>query len=349
MDSLFDEVPAALQFCRAVEEDIASYRLFDEEQFSELRCGVLSTSGIDTQGDDVNLKALQKWVRKIKENGLWYCVQHNPLIQPYGRVLSAELFYAAQSKLYFIAAVIGLYDVNKLANFKDLGIDFDSFVTADDVELADHNEGHQAQIAFSPHEISKEFVRDLLKDAPDIVNPKTARSLRKEADPITVLTIVASIWLLTSNPFSKKFLERYGEEAANGSIAFFTWLSKKVFRKLRELHGERVLFEFLTNYKGCHVEFVTSSKDTVVLCEASEAIHTAAQSAVRLIDYLEYASVQKLVYQFDENTHKWLPLHAATRKHGVISDRPFLVAIDQMKGLSVGGLIPSESESDRQR
>jgi len=345
-DNLFDEAPDALQFCQAVQEDIGRYRLFDDEQFYELRCSVLSTSGTDTQGEAFTVKALKEGVRKINEHGLRLSVQHDPLIQPYGRFLSAKLCYAPKSDIYFIAAVMGLYDVKSLPKFKDLGVDFAAFITDDDFEVAERRKGHQAQIAFSHHEIDARFVKELLQNAPGIVNPKTVRSLRKEADPIRIFTVLASIWLLASNPLSKKFLERYGEEAANASIAFFSWLSRSVFGKLRELGDRRVLFEFLANYKGCQVEFVVSSTDTAILCEASNSVHAAAQSAVKCIDYLEHAGLQKLVYEFDIKTSKWLPLHAVTKKFGVISDRPYLIAIDQMHGLSVGGMISDGEESD---
>jgi hypothetical protein len=81
-------------------------------------------------------------------------------------------------------------------------------------EITKAHERYEAQIAYSPHEIYPEFINELLRDAPDIVNPKPKRSLRKEIDPIRIFTVLASIWLLASNPFSKKFLERYGEETA---------------------------------------------------------------------------------------------------------------------------------------
>lgn len=65
MSNLFDEAPEALEFCQAVEEDISRYKLFDEEQFAELQGCVLSTTGIDLQGERFTIKALEEGVRKI--------------------------------------------------------------------------------------------------------------------------------------------------------------------------------------------------------------------------------------------------------------------------------------------
>jgi hypothetical protein len=42
-------------------------------------------------------------------------------------------------------------------------------------------------------------------------------------------------------------------------------------------------------------------------------------------------------------TRQWLPLHATSKKAGVISDRPYLIAIDQIKGISVGGITSEDS------
>ena len=40
---------------------------------------------------------------------------------------------------------------------------------------------------------------------------------------------------------------------------------------------------------------------------------------------------------------KWLPLHATSKTVGVISDRPYLIAIDQMRGLSVGAVTTEDA------
>jgi len=49
------------------------------------------------------------------------------------------------------------------------------------------------------------------------------------------------------------------------------------------------------------------------------------------------------IYEFDLKTRKWLPLHATSKRAGVISSRPYLIAIDQMKGLSVGGVTTEDA------
>lgn len=345
--NLWDETPEAKLFGESIANNIQNHKLYPTEEFADLWFGSLATSGVDLQGEAFTPQSLESFAHRIKEETLWIGAHHDPLIQPYGRVISAKVFYAPKSQLYFVAAVIGLHDPKMLQKFEDLGIDLTT-VLIDDISDVPRSENEQIQLAFSPHEIERAIINELLADAPDIVEKQPIRSLRKSAEPITILSIFASIWLLTNNPFSKKFLERYGEKAADGSLVFFSWLSEKVFRKLSNLRNKRVLFEFISEYKGCRVQFVIASADTSILCEASNSIFDAGHSAVALIDRLESLGLQRLIYEFDINARKWLPLHATSKVAGVISDKPYLIALDQMKGFSVGGFTSEDSIQKRE-
>lgn len=343
---LLEEVTEAKEFCKSVLRDIHSYKLYADETFSHLHRAILSSSAVDLQGEAFTPDALETGARRINEEILWIGVHHDPLIQPYGRVISAKVFYSPISKIHFTAAVIGYFDPTNLPTFADLGVD--SYLSLDgrnEILPRFEDEPFRGHLAFNPHEIDRAIVLDMLESSPDFVAKQPLRSLRKTADPdpLTIISLIVSIGILLYNPFSKKFLERYGERAADGSIAFFSWLSAKVFAALNDLKQKRVLFELVSEYKGCRVQFVTNSNDTAILCEASNSISRAASSAVALIDGAKHLEFQRLIYEFDLKTRKWLPLHATSKKVGVISDRPYLIAIDQMKGLSVGGVTTEDA------
>jgi len=129
-----------------------------------------------------------------------------------------------------------------------------------------------------------------------------------------ILTVLVSVWLLTSNPFSKKFLERFGEKSADAAIAFLSWLKDWVFTRVAQLNP-KTLFVLEAAYKGCKVEFVTSSTDPATLIEATQRVHDAAQSAIALVDKLEHLGIQKLIYEYHQptknNYHFMLPPKAA--------------------------------------
>jgi hypothetical protein len=48
------------------------------------------------------------------------------------------------------------------------------------------------------------------------------------------------------------------------------------------------------------------------------------------------------VYGFDTDTGKWLPRYATSNRVGVITDRPYPIAVEQRMGVSFGGIIPEE-------
>jgi predicted RNase H-like HicB family nuclease len=298
--NLWAEEPKAKLFCQSVVDDIRNYKIYPNEEFCDFQFAILSTSAIDLQGEAFTPEALESGARKMNEETLWIGALHDPLIQPFGRVIRAKVFYAPKTDIFFIAAVIGMYDPNVLPRFRDLGIEVPT-LAINHPELSEgfQNKAEHAQLAFSPHEIDRTIIYDLLANAPDIVSKQALRSLRKSADPITILSVIVSIGLLIYNPFSKKFLERLGERAADGSIAFFAWLSNKVFVAIGELKRKRVLFEFVSDYKDCRIQFVVNTNDTAVLCEASNSIFTGAQSAVGLIDRTEHLQIQRLIYEFE--------------------------------------------------
>ena len=341
--SLLLEEPEAKQFCKITIDKIQDFKLSQEEEFIGLQPSILATSNLDSQGEAFSYQALESGVRHINKEILWIGAHHDPLIQPLGRVVSAQLFYSNKSQIYFIAAVIGFYATKSYKRFKDLGIDFSNLII-DDVSSLPRNINEQIQVSFCPFEIDRIIIDEILTDAPNMVMKQSARSIRKTGEPtLTIITILASIWFLTNNPFSKKFLERYGEKAADSSAQVFSWLFNRLFRKITELKGERVLVEFASDYSECHVQFVIPSKDVATLCEASKSIHMAGQSAINLINNHAHLELQKLIYEFDTEVKIWLPLHAVSKKFGVITDRPSLIAIDQMQGLSMGGITDKES------
>lgn len=340
MNELFKEVPEAEKFCNEIIKNIDKYKLYPGECFKQYTIGVISTSSIDLHGDRVTPKALYSMEKQINERGIWQCVEHNPLIQPIGRSIATKVFYAPKSNIYFLAFVGGHYDIKKISSFKDLGIDLNE-ITDEELDVSASTEGYQAKIAFNPHEIKSSIIQGILDGCPTIVDKKPEITFRKAADPITIIKVVSAVWLLTSNPFSKKFLERFGEKTADEVIKFFEWLRKKVIMQVSKLKNKKVLFEFDVPHKGCRIEFVIASKEINKLNKAVDTVNSAVKRAIKLVDRIQHLEIETLVYEFDLNNEQWYPLHAATRKKGVISERPVLVALERYKGMSISGVVIS--------
>lgn len=345
MSELWIDVPEAQKFCDEVEQNIERYRLFEGENFEKIIQGIAATSSVDTQGESFSLSALKEMAENINTYGLWQCAEHNPLIPPIGRIFAAKVFYSPREKVHFIVIVGGVYSCEKFPNFNDLGfkkeIDDDS-----DFEYNESEDGHQAKIAFNPHEINKDIIKEILENKPELLEDDPDVYFRKAADPISIFTIISTVWLITANPFSKKFLERCGERAADEVIEYLGWIKNQVITKVSQVSKERILFEFEVPYKGCRVEFVIDSKETDKLIKAVDSVNIAAKASVKLIDQLEKYEIESLVYEFDLGSEVWVPRHAATRKIGVISDKPTLIAIDRYNGFSISGSLGKRSSQD---
>jgi hypothetical protein len=46
----------------------------------------------------------------------------------------------------------------------------------------------------------------------------------------------------------------------------------------------------------------------------------------------------RLTYGYDTSAKRWFPIHATTRREGIITDQPYLIAVESLQGgFSVGG------------
>lgn len=341
MKTLIEKVPRAMEYCKQVVENIEKYKMFPEEEFEQIISGVLSTTEEDTQGDKMAKEALYSMAKSIKENIVWQRVEHNPLIQPIGRTIAAEVFPIPKSNEYFLAGILGIYSMANIPRFCDFGVDLKKDFQEENIDFKIDFSKPQAKLSINPINFDKKTIDEMLSTKPNLVENEIILEVRKAAEPIEIVKIFVAIYLLMQNPFSKKFLEVFGEEAAKSVISFLGWVKEKVVKKVHEVRKKKkTLFEFQSKYKNCNVEFVIDeTEDIIKYIKAIDSISFAARSAIYLIDQLEKYEPQLLIYEFDMKNEDWNPIHAATKKRGIISDKPKLIALEKYKGLSPGGIV----------
>ena len=269
---------------------------------------------------------------------MWMGAYHDPLVQTIGRVLNAGLFYEEQSKTHFIAAVIGYYDPAQARPFRDFAVLSEAESWEEEYWVPSDEWEWDVRLALNPREVEASEIAEILAGAPTFVADSIEPRVRKAFDPTPIIEIYVPLWLLANNPFAKKFLERYGEKAADLSMQLIAWLAGKVSRALKGVRAKRVLFELASDYRGCRIEFVVDSKEPDVVSAACRSVQGAAQDAMRIVNGLEDMELTKLVYEYDLKAERWLPLHAAGKRVGVIADRPMLIAVSELPGLSLGGV-----------
>lgn len=333
MGTLFEETPEARDFCTEVVANIDRYRIDQREAFSETHVAVLSTSLVDLQGDAFTRSALDEMAAQIRRELVWIGYNHDPLVPPIGRIIAAGVFYAPTSELYFVAAVVGRYAKEAYCSFDSLSLDTEP---AKEFPVENRPAGPLVTLACNPHEVSEDDIRSALDGAPDFVAAKPVNVFRKAADPLTVVSVFLSAWFLTSNPFSKKFLERHGEAAAELSLSLMRWLREAVCGLVTRLKPRRVLLELRCPFEGCSIDFVIDSKDPTVLSAALDQLAQARDPALSLAHSLRADLPRRIVYAWEANAGKWVPRYATTTR-GVITDQPYLMAIE-WKGFSAAGV-----------
>jgi hypothetical protein len=328
--SLIDEVPEARQFIESACRSWEKFKRYPLEEFINVRGAVLATSGVDLQNECFAPEGLYEMAEHIRQNSLWLMHEHNPLIPPLGRILAAKCFYATNSQLNFVVGAVGFYDSSLRQTFSSLGIDFERLPLPEPIMAEVDDAAHKLfTLSYNPHEIPPRIIEDLLRDAPPQIAEQATLVGRKAADPLTILSVVTSLWVLLSNPFAKKLSERLGEHSADFAADVGLWLKARVIAAFSRLEKE-ALFEFECHENGCRVEFIVPSRDRLVLQKSIDTVQGAAVNARALVAALTSFGPEKLVYRFDPNTLQWWPLYAATRLRGVIKDERILIAAERL-------------------
>jgi hypothetical protein len=353
MSNLFGEEPEAEAFCRSIIDDPHPYLLFPGESFSVLTAGILATSSTHTDGERYSPAALDATVAAINSGPLWSLAQHDPRIQPIGRFLAARRFYASPSDTDFAAGVLGTYDASRHPTFASIGLS----ESAVDIHFPLHLisapiAAPRLTIGINPTEIDPQIIAEALADAPTSIERRIRRDFRKAADPLTIVSIAAPVWLFIRSPFMKALQEQLAKDAAAQVSATLGWIKQRLSTALAARYQRSILYEFTFEHSGCRVQFLIDSKDPTVVASAVDSLEDGATRALRILENGKDLKIQKLVYLYDHSgSHRWLPLHAASLQCGVISDRPKLIAMDSFRGFSLAGttsdwLLPAQS-SDR--
>lgn len=312
-------------FLQEVSEDLDRYVRFEGERFSEFRCGVLTGTEPDTQGDQLDLPHLEEMVRQHQQRGTWTGYQHDPLHHMVGRVLAVRL--VEDSSHHYILGITGVYEQQSYPSFADLGL------LVEDNEIASANGPAELDasvvLCVNPHCAGAGEIAQLLNGAPRLVAQEIRPRFEKAVTPLTIVTILVAIHLASTMPFVKKLQECAAED-------LWKWL-KRVFGLLPSRLADRVVLEVPA--ESCTVRFVNAARSASAVHDATSAVPTAFTHARLLLEHPAARELQLelLVYEWLEDEKRWLPSHACSRTRGVISDKRRLAAMEAVAGFSPSG------------
>ena len=263
-------------------------------------------------------------------------------------------FTTNTSNTCFLVGVYGYFDPDKLPRLGKLASDM---VTGFDDDLlllpAGDPPGPQVSVVFSRVEFEESSIAELVSSAPGTVSRRLGVETRKALEPISpILSISVALWLLMSNPFSKAFLGRLGERAADAVVDLFSWLKQAVVNFLKSDNREPTVC-INTERDNVRLEFLLDSKmKPEVLRNAIDMLPTAARAAVQFVELTdEKLQLVRVVYSVDEDHGEWRPLYAVSKTAGVLAAKPTKVDTSVFGGLSIGasvhiGTLGGKRESD---
>ena len=297
--------------------------------FDKLLTGVVWTNDVGEGGEPIvpiDPSVLVEW---INTDGLPLLKGHDPGF-PVGRVLAAEAFTGSRG-VKFVAAIFGYYSQEKLISFRDLGLD-STPAAHPPRSLPPLPDGTWIQLETDPREVDSGWLEDVIRDAPLRVERKELS--HNAAEPLTELIRIGLPYIvLVWNPFVKSIATEAGKDAYAGICR---WL-QSLWEKLGSRRSPIV--QVVAHQNGCQVSFLFRGNDVGINYTAHEALSVAAAQAAQLLTNMKERGVapRSLVYEFESRDGKWFPSYAELRDGRLISDRNFLIAVEQMpSGLSLG-------------
>lgn len=304
-------------------------RKLKSDIYDEFVLGVVSTNKVDIHGDQMSLEALKSTEIAINKHGLPLNAHHDPRIATFGRTLAAKMLTSRDGEKNYVFAVIATYSKSFYRPFPTemSALNSGYIPTETDVSFGD------VEIEYSNIELDEDIITSALANAPEFVATKPHIAVRKAADPVTILSIAipASIAL----PFLTGYFNKLGEQTANHQERFASWLVNSIVKKV----NKRVLYNFNTPYRGCLVEFIIETNSPVLIKDSINQITDASNNAKKLIDNLIDESPKRLVYVYHNDDQMWVPEHVTLGSGQVLTDRPYLMSMEEFGGLSIGARI----------
>lgn len=254
------------------------------------------TTHLDRHGERFPLEALESAKSQLEKNIITHGVEHDPRIEPVGRVISAEIVKLDDGE-FALEATSELFD------------ELDKLEEINDRELLIHEYSENSLEIRSDRNYRNEEDAKILNEISDLLKctHPPQEEIKKAFEPLSVLWICGAFIL---GGISSGFLNKIGSEA-------FDLLKdklSKILSKRKPGENEKLLaFEFSITDKKCNVELIITNP-------TSEDINKVMKEGFKQLDlilpkYFEISSekpIKKLVFELDDKNLKF--------KFGVRSD-----------------------------
>lgn len=274
---------------------------------------VISTTHLDLHNERISKEALEQMAEQISKNPVPVNVEHNPLLPPIGRVVSASVEPTKDGE-YALVGLVEIFDESSYATI----LNAESVIPSDetinalmtvDKEL-DFSQQLEADIRYDPRNYSEERVKAFCFENSRTLTLKDKLVARKAVEPPSViwLTLLTPLVYFFAKGFFTKIGERLGEKVANELINAYESFKTSLVCLLNSRTKSDVpvlLLEFEHPITAAKVEGAVKSKSKVVVQNALDRTHELFVIVEYLIKNNPALKFERIQFVFNPKTKRW--------------------------------------------
>lgn len=333
----FRKLPGAQEWIDEVLEAPERFFLHEDEPFADYVTGVFSSTSTDAHDEMISRKALEELADRLNREPLWMHAHHDVRQPPVGRVLAARVFDRVDEDEAYLVGVCGYFEPQKLLS-TDLLHPLPEDQPPEFWELPEGDPPPgQARFRLSRAEVPEALAKRLIDSAPPIVARQPEAAFRKALQPDQVIELAVAAWLLLANPFSKAFLGRLGERAADAVISFYSWLGKEFVQLLQDEALDEAEVLFTTEQEGVRYQFLLPRAEHAELrAPAIRELSQTVRQALLLGSKAKELQPDRITYVY-RPSEGWVLEYLVSKRFGVIAREPAEVDLNQFSGFSIAG------------
>jgi hypothetical protein len=338
-----DRISVAQQeLIKVVKNDIEAFMLHPLEKFSEIHSGVMSSTSIDSQGDQMTLEDLENIRQGIHQSPLFLQLSHDDWNPPIGRVLTASI--VEENAICYLIGIFGFWDRSSY-------IEIDSFSEEGDglsnISWDLIPEMPVSTIFYDRHLISKDLIISILEKAPIQVDrtPNIIQQKSEEATTVIVGLSLAMPFSMALGAYLKGLSQQLGKSNAETLIAWCRWVREDLFPRL--IGDDPITFYLEAIDANCKISYIAPRGSYKMIETAFQSLGDATISSTHLLNHLIRSGYEPIhiCYKYDASDKCWRPNHVVTLNAGVLCDKKVLVALQLIGSIDLTALSISRTIS----
>jgi hypothetical protein len=264
---------------------------------------IISTTHIDLHHEKLTKEALDGMAEQINSGALPVNWEHNPLLPPIGRVVSASV-EPTKDKEYALVATIEIFDLSSFPTISEIGLTMPSEIPELSSENVPTSVDLDIELQYDPQNYPEATIKKFCSDIVGI-KIRDKQISRKALEPISV------IWLTLLAPaayfFSKGFFTRLGEHSADEFINYYKDFKSRIIDLIKPRHKKRptsLIIKF--RYQGTDIEGAIQGEDSIALESALDGFSELLSISKKFIELNPDVKIKSIQSLFDPHEHKWV-------------------------------------------